>query len=116
MSTKDVKVVLVRTLSARQACRVADHVTPDDLIARLLSLHGVASLDDLHGRIPNSLRTLKRWKSTGWPQSARAALAMLNEAGYLTDEEPEPAKFAQAKARKVAQRLANDAEELLRLL
>lgn len=58
-------------------------ITPSDLTARLVQVYDVDNEEDLAGRTPNSLRTLKRWKKQGFPQNVQAALALLLEAGLL---------------------------------
>lgn len=116
MSRKVTKNVLVTTLLARHPVGVFARITPEALIERLVAFHQASGPDDLYGRIPNSTRTLKRWKAEGWPQNVSDALEMLEAAGYLVTDEPTVSEMNQARARKVARRLADDAEQLLALL
>lgn len=116
MSRRGAKIVLVTTLCGRHPVGVFDRFTPGDLVERLIAFHKAAGADDLYGRIPNSTRTLKRWKAEGWPQNISATLEMLEDAGYLVTDERTLNEMNQARARKVARRLADDAEQLLGLL
>ncbi len=59
------------------------YVTPQQLIDRLLEVYDVAQIEDLRGKIPISVRTLQRWKQTGWPETVGAALVMLTQTGLL---------------------------------
>lgn len=57
--------------------------TPADLLVRLRAIHEATTNDDLHKKLPRSVRTLERWKKSGWPQNVEAALEMLSETGLL---------------------------------
>lgn len=71
------------TVSVSETCGEVDALTPEALIQRLLEVYGAPTLDDLRGHVPNSVRTLERWKQVGWPKSAGALLELLNAAALL---------------------------------
>lgn len=91
-------------------------LTPDDLIDRLRVVYDVNSLEELRGELGNSLRSIQRWKKEGWPDNVAVVLDMLNVAGYLTNGAPSPSTVKQARARRVAERLLTDIQELGELL
>jgi hypothetical protein len=92
-------------------------VTPHDVIQRLMEVYDVSTPADLAEKTGLELRTLQRWNSRKPMPEVQGILTLVEMAGMLVDtSDGVSARTRLERARRTAVRLANDAEELARLL
>jgi hypothetical protein len=90
---------------------VAGGLTPEMLLQRLVVAYDATNEEGLAGKTPNSLRTLKRWKQIGFPQTAQDLLDLLEEANLLRSTKEAAADDGSAARR--LQQLAGAVAEVL---
>ena len=87
MSIPEPEFVIVMTTRRVQASLMASRLTPEVLLRRAVVAYEARNEDDLAGKTPRSLRTLKRWKAEGFPPRVRETLDLLDEIGLLVRPE-----------------------------
>lgn len=63
--------------------KAVEKLTPRDLVQILLEQHGVKHVEELRGRAPVSVRTLRRWLHQGWPSGWATTIRVLRGIGML---------------------------------
>jgi ubiquinone biosynthesis protein COQ9 len=90
---------------------MAGGLTPEVLLRRLVVAYDAENEEALAGKTTKSLRTLRRWKQIGFPNSAQALLGLLEEADLLRPTR-EAAADDESAARRL-QRLGGAVAEML---
>lgn len=82
-----------------------------------METYGLTTEEELRSHLPNSLRSVQRWKSDGYPKNIAAFLKALEDIGYFADSGVvSDSSSGSVRARKLVERIARDAENLAELL
>lgn len=99
------------------ACDPYAVLTPRDVVDRLKAVYGEDKLDRLEAKSGIPLRLLQRWSELKPKPQIESHLRLLDKAGLLLHPDaPIPDRVHDERVIQTARRLAEEAEELVRLL